>query len=278
MRLKGLESSSFSLSEDAEDESCPEEGFDESEPKRPPPHSMDDLKNFISTNLFLAVGISNFAGEKKKKKKTSVRQILEQIDKKYVQVEMRPDGNCLFRALSDQLDGDHGIMHEAVRRRIVNHMRLHKAAFSEYVGPEDFPLLPAGTTEELDPVIRFDIYLEQMSLVALSAQDSERWGGDLELRAAAHAYDAEVRCIKPGQPDLVYNEGKPKKLVVAHVGANHYDSLRPAPETAEPPPPVPGPGKELLDADLGPRTDDLDEALAWIDAMTERGSLQKKLI
>ena len=118
-------------------------------------------------------------------------------------VRMRGDGNCLFRALS-QCDGEN---HQAVREKVVRHLRTHwDSVYQSFVSDEE----------------KRDDYLTTLSRPGV-------WGDELCLAA----YSAVYRC-----PVRVYAATAPHALL-AHYGATrrggavrrvlyngcHYDSL-----------------------------------------------------
>ncbi|TCD64864.1 hypothetical protein EIP91_003568 [Steccherinum ochraceum] len=87
------------------------------------------------------------------------------------------DGNCLFRALSDQLYGtDH--YHASLRQAICNWIQSHKHRYAPFVDDER----------------GLDVHLECM-------RQQATYGGHLELSAFAHMTRRNVKVIQPG---LVY--------------------------------------------------------------------------
>jgi len=90
-------------------------------------------------------------------------------------VDMAPDGNCLFRALSDQLYGDYGNRHEEIRSDICEYMEENKEDFKVFLVLDD------DSCEEGDDGKDFESYIQKMR------EDGE-WGGNLELVAAARLY------------------------------------------------------------------------------------------
>ena len=89
-------------------------------------------------------------------------------------IDMNADGNCLFRALSDQLNLDHGGSHDQIRTDICDYMEENKNDFSVFLVLED-----DGKEEE--DAADFESYIKTMR------EDGE-WGGNLELVAAARTY------------------------------------------------------------------------------------------
>jgi hypothetical protein len=88
---------------------------------------------------------------------------------------MNSDGNCLFRALSDQLHGDLGNDHDDVRSEICDFMEDNQDDFKLFLVLDD------DDCEEGDDAKDFESYMSNMR------QDGE-WGGNLELVAAARLY------------------------------------------------------------------------------------------
>lgn len=94
-------------------------------------------------------------------------------DGRYSILEMEADGNCLFRALSDQLFHDHGSRHAEIRSAVCDFIRKHEKEFSVF--------LVLDEEEEDEDAKDFKTYVINMM------QDGE-WGGNLELVAAARLF------------------------------------------------------------------------------------------
>jgi OTU domain-containing protein 6 len=94
--------------------------------------------------------------------------------------EIPSDGNCLFRAVIDQLDSlslrslvsDQGANHATIRRLAAQNMRANPDTYSPYLDEEDM-------------VAGFDNYCTKM-------QTTPAWGGQLELQAIARALECEL--------------------------------------------------------------------------------------
>ena len=84
---------------------------------------------------------------------------------------MNADGNCLFRALSDQLHRDRGGSHDQIRSDICDYIEDNKNDFSVFLVLED----------DDEDAADFESYIKTMR------EDGE-WGGNLELVAAARIY------------------------------------------------------------------------------------------
>jgi OTU domain-containing protein 3 len=87
--------------------------------------------------------------------------------------DMAADGNCLFRALSDQIYWDYGDNHEEVRSEICDFLALHEEEFSVF--------LVLDENEDDEDAADFESYISTM-------RTSGEWGGNLELVAAARLY------------------------------------------------------------------------------------------
>jgi hypothetical protein len=102
---------------------------------------------------------------------TNLSTYSERIDEHRTIMDMDADGNCLFRALSDQLYWDFGSMHADIRSDISDYLEAFEEDFSSFLVLED----------EDEDAADFDSYIHNMR------QDGE-WGGNLELVAAARLY------------------------------------------------------------------------------------------
>jgi OTU domain-containing protein 3 len=118
--------------------------------------------------------------------------------------EVGGDGNCLFRSVSEQVEGNEHNFQE-YREKCVNYMKENKDDFAPFI-------------EDDEP---FDKYVERMS------QNGE-WGGNLEIYALSKILEANFYIYILDQPMyIVKNFEKPKKniLLTYHEG-KHYNSLR----------------------------------------------------
>eukprot|EP00551_Chaetoceros_affinis_P004351 CAMPEP_0203668668 /NCGR_PEP_ID=MMETSP0090-20130426/5238_1 /ASSEMBLY_ACC=CAM_ASM_001088 /TAXON_ID=426623 /ORGANISM="Chaetoceros affinis, Strain CCMP159" /LENGTH=430 /DNA_ID=CAMNT_0050533167 /DNA_START=163 /DNA_END=1455 /DNA_ORIENTATION=+ len=115
-------------------------------------------------------------GTKEKKDDYTFRQKIEHNGEREI-IEMTADGNCLFRSISDQIYGDYGQRHDAVRDEICNYLEANGDDFRVY-------LLLEGSGDN-DDVCDFDEYVRQMR------KDGE-WGGDVEIVCAARLYKRAI--------------------------------------------------------------------------------------
>ncbi|TVU30252.1 hypothetical protein EJB05_21862, partial [Eragrostis curvula] len=120
--------------------------------------------------------------------------------------KVKGDGNCQFRALSDQLyqSPDH---HEFVREQIINQLKSNRDAYDGYV--------PMAYDEYLDKVSR-----------------NGEWGDHVTLQAAADKYGVKI-FVMTSFKDTCYIEIQPKvqksnKVILLSFWAEvHYNSIYP---------------------------------------------------
>ncbi|XP_065856874.1 OVARIAN TUMOR DOMAIN-containing deubiquitinating enzyme 10 [Euphorbia lathyris] len=122
----------------------------------------------------------------------------------FVEVKVQGDGNCQFRALSDQLYNTPD-RHKLVRRHIVNQLRSHPDIYEGYVPME------------------YGDYLRKMS-------KSGEWGDHVTLQAAADAYGVKI-LVMTSFKDTYYIEilpinQKTKGVIFLSFWAEvHYNSI-----------------------------------------------------
>jgi hypothetical protein len=136
-------------------------------------------------------------------------------------LEVSPDGNCLFRCISDQLNYDEGARHEFTHHQITNHISRNGDAFKNFLLLQDHH----------ENISNLDSYNPKMK------QDGA-WGGHPEVYAAAWFYCINItiyaqeytstgRCLifKGDGPDANCNADRPMWFLSYH-GNNHYNSIR----------------------------------------------------
>nr|CAB3451517.1 unnamed protein product [Digitaria exilis] len=123
-----------------------------------------------------------------------------------VEHKVKGDGNCQFRALSDQLyqTPDH---HEFVREQIISQLKANRDAYDGYVP------------------MAYDEYLEKV------ARNGE-WGDHVTLQAAADKYGVKI-FVMTSFKDTCYIEIQPKVqksnkvLLLSFWAEVHYNSIYP---------------------------------------------------
>lgn len=135
---------------------------------------------------------------------------------------VRPDGNCCFRSIADQVLGNQN-QHASTRTRIVAHMRQPAVRMD---------LEPFVATEDES----YDEYIARMS------EDAE-WGGNIELRIASDLFETNIVIHQLGQPCWIMHSARAgpggRHIHLAYSGGSHYDSIRAASDDGS------GPAKEI---------------------------------
>ncbi|GAA5869591.1 hypothetical protein JCM1840_004471 [Sporobolomyces johnsonii] len=114
------------------------------------------------------------------------------------------DGNCLFRALSDQLYGSPS-MHLQLRSEICDYLVAHAEQYRVFIDEDGYKGGFAGYVREM--------------------RQPGTYGTNMELSGFVHRYRRAVKIFQPG---LVY---------VMQVEAEHDDASSPAPSASTSPPP-----------------------------------------
>ena len=150
------------------------------------------------------------------------RRQLEAND--YAICEMDADGNCMFRALSDQLYGDCGNKYYAdIREEVVNYLEDHEDEFKFFVVDDD------GKEDE-DFSASFQDYVSRMR------QDGE-WAGNTELVCASRCFHRTIAVFTSsgtlkidyvpeqsnlGKNNVVQQDAAP--LCLSYHDNDHYNS------------------------------------------------------
>ena len=147
-------------------------------------------------------------GYRKRNKKN--RDDIDEKFKKHLETlgyfirEVGGDGNCLFRAVCEQIEGNENNYAE-YRERCVNYMKENKDTFQPFI-------------EDDEPI---DKYIERMS-------KNTEWGGNLEIYALSMLLEANFYIYIHEHPMyIVKNFEKPKKnVMLTYHDGKHYNSLR----------------------------------------------------
>mmetsp|Transcript_18474 Transcript_18474/g.31616 ORF Transcript_18474/g.31616 Transcript_18474/m.31616 type:complete len:332 (-) Transcript_18474:364-1359(-) len=120
--------------------------------------------------------------------------------------EMEGDGNCLFRAIADQIDGDESL-HMVYRQAAVKQIRDNKEMYTPFIEDDE-------TIEE---------YCDDLK------QDGV-WGGQLEMNALANSFKFNVVVHQVDNPSMAQTFFTPLGSVPTlhlsyHLG-EHYNSVR----------------------------------------------------
>mmetsp|Transcript_59471 Transcript_59471/g.66558 ORF Transcript_59471/g.66558 Transcript_59471/m.66558 type:complete len:316 (+) Transcript_59471:529-1476(+) len=120
-------------------------------------------------------------------------------------VKMAPDGNCLFRSISDQVFGDYGNAHLDVRSAVCDFIENKKDYFKVFLVEE------------------FELYLE-------SVRQEGEWGGNVEVVAAARLYKRNITVYSQTLAAFRIDHGESRSLgpdlLVSYHDNDHYNSVR----------------------------------------------------
>ena len=121
---------------------------------------------------------------------------------------VQADGNCFFRAVGDQLEGDAGVLrHLEYRQRVAAHVEAHRAAYQPFI------------CEEEDDAA-FEKYLREL-------KEDGTWAGNVELQAVAQEFRVSVLVYQDSGPALyVANENAVATIRLSYHDGDHYNSLR----------------------------------------------------
>lgn len=134
---------------------------------------------------------------------------------KVKEFDIKPDGNCLFASIADQLKLRQGIevSIQELRTKSANHIRADPDTFIPYLFDEETMSLK-----------NIDEYTEKIEKTAA-------WGSDLEILALAKEYDSPISVMMSGRSTLKINEdglNEELKLVYykhSYTLGEHYNSL-----------------------------------------------------
>jgi len=134
---------------------------------------------------------------------------------KVKEFDIKPDGNCLFASIADQLKIRQGIdvSIQHLRTLSANHIRNDPDTFIPYLFDEETMSLK-----------NIDEYTEKIEKTAA-------WGSDLEILALAKEYDSPISVMMSGRSTLKINEeghNEELKLVYykhSYALGEHYNSL-----------------------------------------------------
>ncbi|CRG99176.1 OTU-like cysteine protease, putative [Plasmodium relictum] len=117
---------------------------------------------------------------------------------------IRTDGNCLFRAVSDQLY-NHEDNYKEIRKKVVDHLSKKEEEYKNFVEYDE----------------SYKSYIERISL-------DGTWGGQLELQAIGEIYNVNILIYQENGCILeIKNHSDEKKCIQLHYASSeHYNSVR----------------------------------------------------
>ncbi|CAL1397667.1 unnamed protein product [Linum trigynum] len=111
--------------------------------------------------------------------------------------EIKPDGNCLYRAVEDQLalisGGSSPYNHQDLRKMVADYMRQNSSEFLPFFLSENDAA--AGDDSDSSLADRFESYCEEVESTAA-------WGGQLELGALTHCLKRPIMIYSGSFPDV----------------------------------------------------------------------------
>lgn len=136
--------------------------------------------------------------------KTEKFKLKQQISKFGLDIkEISGDGNCLFRAISDQITGNENL-HGEYRVLAIDFMRSNSDDFSPFV-------------EDDEP---FGDYLKRMSKLGV-------WGGNMELQALSLVLNVNIKIHRLGEPIWeITNFNRERSIHLSYHDGDHYNSVR----------------------------------------------------
>ncbi|WIA18597.1 hypothetical protein OEZ85_010037 [Tetradesmus obliquus] len=128
--------------------------------------------------------------------------------------QITADGNCFFRALSDQLEGNEH-QHSTLRARVVGLMQQREPDFAPFVEDDQ----------------SFAGYIARM-------KKEGTWAGHMELQAASLLLQANIAVFQAGQPRWSITNFPPgsRLLHLSYHDGEHYNSVRRAGDYSPGPP------------------------------------------
>ena len=119
--------------------------------------------------------------------------------------EVKADGNCLFRAIADQLDGNQH-NHDMYRQNIVEYIKQCEDDFAPFVEDD----------------VDFETYVKNM-------KDDAEWGGQIELTACSRLYGVNIVIYHLDAPTYVIKNEVEKAsdtIKLSYHDGEHYNSVR----------------------------------------------------
>lgn len=139
----------------------------------------------------------------KTKEIANLNQQLGLLDLKVVPVTA--DGNCFFRAVAEQLEGDEE-QHSKYRKMVVDYLEEHREDFEPFVEDD----------------VSFDDYLKTM-------REESTWAGHMEIQATSLVTRTNI-CIHqlktPRWHIRNFNTADTKTLHLSYHDGEHYNSVR----------------------------------------------------
>ncbi|KAJ0989489.1 hypothetical protein J5N97_007845 [Dioscorea zingiberensis] len=145
-------------------------------------------------------------GVKKQGKQADLAQFRSQLDGLGLKiVQITADGNCFFRALADQLEGNEE-EHTKFRHMVVQYISNHREEFEPFI-EDDVP---------------FDEYCQSM-------EKDGTWAGNMELQAASLVTRVNICIHRAMSPRWYIRNFHGQEAIMIHLSyhdGEHYNSVR----------------------------------------------------
>eukprot|EP01025_Chloroclados_australasicus_P018052 TRINITY_DN1933_c1_g1_i1.p1 TRINITY_DN1933_c1_g1~~TRINITY_DN1933_c1_g1_i1.p1 ORF type:complete len:531 (+),score=101.46 TRINITY_DN1933_c1_g1_i1:61-1653(+) len=119
--------------------------------------------------------------------------------------EVVGDGNCCFRAIGDQLEGDKAD-HKKIRKTVCQYIEDNREVFAPFVEDDE----------------SFESYLKRI-------RKDGTWAGQIELQAASLAFEVNICIYQYQQPRWTlenFPSNEAKTIHISYHDGEHYNSVR----------------------------------------------------
>nr|XP_043617243.1 OVARIAN TUMOR DOMAIN-containing deubiquitinating enzyme 7 isoform X2 [Erigeron canadensis] len=164
---------------------------------------------------------------KNKGKQSDISEFVAQLDALGLKIiKVTADGNCFFRTLADQLDGDED-KHENYRKMVVQYIVKNRGCFEPFIEDE----------------VPFDEYCQSM-------EKDGTWAGNMELQAASLVTRCNICIHRKSSPRWYiknFSDHDAQMIHLSYHDFEHYNSVRLKEDTCN------GPARPIVikaDADL----------------------------
>ncbi|XP_024977814.1 OTU domain-containing protein 3 isoform X2 [Cynara cardunculus var. scolymus] len=159
-----------------------------------------------NVTVVLKLRLTAICNTKKNGKQSDISEFRAQLDALGLKViEVTADGNCFFRALADQLEGDED-KHEAYRKMVVHYIMKNRENFEPFI-EDDVP---------------FDEYCQSMG-------KDGTWAGHMELQAASLVTHSNICIHRKSSPRWYiknFDDHDAQMIHLSYHDWEHYNSVR----------------------------------------------------
>lgn len=176
---------------------------------------------------------------KRNGKQSDISEFRAQLDALGLKIiEVTADGNCFFRALADQLEGDED-NHEMYRKMVVHYIMKNRENFEPFIEDE----------------VPFDEYCQSM-------EKDGTWAGHMELQAASLVTHSNICIHRNSSPRWYiknFSDHDAQMIHLSYHDFEHYNSVRLKEDTCS------GPARPIIikaDADLSVKSHQANAAVS----------------